>query len=367
MQLSPGRGRTLELLEALGAFALGVALLALFLMLAGFDVAASLGALWRGAFGSWYDFTSATLVRATPLIILGLAFTLAAKAGMLNIGMEGQFAGGAIGATWAGLHVGHAPAIVAIGATLGCAVVGGMLFIAIPAFFRARFGISEVISTLLLNFVGAAVISYAVTGPLQEPSRIYPQSSLIEPAARLPHLAHGSRLHAGFILAALLAALLSLLLSRTVWGFRIRAVGASPRAALISGRIRVTSVGAIALLCSGALAGLGGGVEVSGVSYALYQNLSPGYGFTAIAVALLGRLSPPLVFLAGILFGALEAGAAAMQRDAGVPAVAVQVVEAVVIIVMLLTTGALGRAVRSAGGGARSSLPDPLPQPERLA
>lgn len=330
------RERTRDLAQVVGAFALGLALLALFLLVAGFDVAQSLSALWRGAFGSWYEFTSATLVRATPLIVLGLAFTLAAAAGMLNIGMEGQFAAGAIGATWIGLHAGTAPAPVAVAATLFGAICCGGVWVAIPVLLRVRFGVTEVISTLLLNFVSMAAVSYAVTGPLQEPSRVYPQSSLIAPIARLPHLGHGSRLHLGFVISVALTVLLGILLTKTSWGFRIRAVGAGPRAALISGRMPVAAIGGMALLWSGALAGLGGGIEVSGVSYALYQNLSPGYGFTAIAVALLARLQVPMVLVAGILFGALEAGAAAMQRDAAVPAVAVQVVEAVVMVVMLL-------------------------------
>ena len=124
--------------------------------------------------------------------------------------------------------------------------------------------------------------------------------------------------------------------ARTLWGFRLRAVGAGPRAAEVSGRVDARRMAAVALLGSGALAGLAGGIEVSGVSYALFQNLSPGYGFTGIAVALLARLQPLGVVVTGVLFGALEAGAGAMQRDAGVPAVAVYVVEAVVIVVVLL-------------------------------
>jgi ABC-type uncharacterized transport system permease subunit len=132
------------------------------------------------------------------------------------------------------------------------------------------------------------------------------------------------------------AAALWFVFARTLWGFRLRAVGAGPRAAEISGRIDARRMGVVVLLSSGALAGRAGGVEVSGVSYALFQNLSPGYGFTAIAVALLARLHPLGVVATGILFGALEAGAGAMQRDAGVPAVAVYVVEAVVIVVVLL-------------------------------
>lgn len=334
---APMRAGARDLLQVAAAFGFGVVFLSLFLAVAGFHVGPALSALWHGAFGSWYNFTSAALVRATPLVILGLAFTLGSKAGTVNIGMEGQFAAGAIGATWAGLHVGGAPPVIAVAVALASGLIAGAVWVALPVILRMKLGVTEVVSTLLFNFVGLAAVSYAVTGPLQEPSRIYPQSALIAPAARLPHLAPGSRLHLGFVFAIVVAGLLSLLLTRTICGFRIRAVGAGPRAALISGRMPVATIAAAALLWSGALAGFGGAVEVTGVSYALYQNLSPGYGFTAIAVALLGRLQPTLVLVAGVLFGALEAGAAAMQRDAGIPAVAVQVVEAVVIVAMLLS------------------------------
>ena len=271
------------------------------------------------------------------MIVLGLAFTVGSKGGAINVGMEGQFAAGAIAATWVGLHVSGSPAIIAITVLLGAGLLGGAAWIVVPVLLRARFGITEVISTLLLNFVAAAAVSYAVTGPLQEPGRNYPQSGAVAIAARLPQLGHGSRLHLGFVLAMVLTAMLAVILKRTRWGFALRAAGAGPRAAALMGRIPLARVTGGALLLSGALAGLGGAIEVSGVSYALYQNLSPGYGFTAIAVALLGRLRPIPVLVAGILFGALEAGAGAMQRDAGIPAVAVQVVEAVVIITALLT------------------------------
>jgi simple sugar transport system permease protein len=207
--------------------------------------------------------------------------------------------------------------------------------VAVPVLLRLRYGVLEVISTLLLNFVAEAATSLAVQGPLQESQGIYPQSDAIAESARLP-LLPGTRLHAGILLALAGAVVLRHLFARTLWGFQLRAVGLGPRAAEISGRIDSRRMAAAALALSGAIAGLAGGVEVAGVSYALFQNLSPGYGFTAIAVALLGRLHPFGVVLAGLSFGALEAGAGAMQREAGVPAVAVYVVEAVVILVVLL-------------------------------
>jgi simple sugar transport system permease protein len=324
------------------AILLGVLLLAAGLRLAGYDAAAALGALWSGAFGSWYAFSSATLVRAIPLTIIGLGIALAFRAGALNIGAEGQFYAGAIAATWVGLHVAGRPAAVALPAVLAAAVLAGGAWVVVPVWLQLRYGVLEVISTLLLNFVAGSLVSLVVQGPLQESRHIYPQSDPIAAAARLP-IVPGTRLHAGILLALLVAAGLWYLFSRTLWGFRLRAVGAGPRAATISGRIDARRMAAAALLGSGALAGLAGGIEVSGVSYALFQNLSPGYGFTGIAVALLARLQPLAVLATGLLFGALEAGAGAMQREAGVPAVAVYVVEAVVILVVLLADAATRR------------------------
>jgi simple sugar transport system permease protein len=322
---------------------LGLLVLAAGLRLAGYDAATALAALWQGAAGSWYALTSATLVRAVPLIIIGLGIALAFRGGALNIGAEGQFYAGAIAATWVGLHVAGRPAGVATTSVLLAATLAGMVWVVVPVWLKLRFGVLEVISTLLLNFVAESLVSLMVQGPLQEAQHIYPQSDPIAEAARLP-LLPGTRLHAGLLLALVGAATLWYVFARTLWGFRLRAVGAGPRAAEISGRIDARRMGAVALLGSGALAGLAGGVEVSGVSYALFQNLSPGYGFTAIAVALLARLHPLGVVATGILFGALEAGAGAMQRDAGVPAVAVYVVEAVVIVVVLLAEASARRA-----------------------
>ncbi|MEP7174990.1 MAG: ABC transporter permease [Gemmatimonadales bacterium] len=326
------------------AVLLGLAVLAAGLQLAGYDGVAALSALWRGSFGSWYAFTSATLVRSVPLVLIGLGIALAFRGGALNIGAEGQFYAGAIAATWVGLHVAGRSPVVAMSAVLLAAVLAGTAWVAVPVWLKLRFGVLEVISTLIFNFVAESLVSLMVQGPLQESQHIYPQSDPIAAAARLPVLP-GTRLHAGLVLALVAAAALAYVFARTLWGFRLRAVGAGPRAAEISGGIDARRMTAMALLGSGALAGLAGGVEVGGVSYALFQNLSPGYGFTGIAVALLARLQPLGVVATGVLFGALEAGAGAMQREAGVPAVAVYVVEAVVIVVVLLAEAAARRSM----------------------
>lgn len=338
--MRPGAGRSFAV--ALAAVTVGMLVLVLGLEAGGYNAGGALGALWRGAFGSWDAFASATLVRATPLIIIGLGFALGLRGGALNIGAEGQFYAGAIGATWIGGMAAGWGAPLAIGASWAAALLAGALWMVVPVVLRLRFGVLEVISTLLLNFVAEALVSLMVQGPLQEHTHIYPQSEPIAAAARLP-VVPGTRLHLGFVAALMLAAVLWYGFARTRWGFQLRAAGLSPRAATVSGRVNVARLTAYALLGSGAIAGLAGGIEVGGVSYALYQNLSPGYGFTAIAVALLARLRPIWIVASGVLFGALEAGAGGMQREAGVPAVLVYVVEAVIILVVLLADVAARR------------------------
>lgn len=330
-----------------GALALGIAavvvLLALVLALGGYDAGRALGAMWRGSFGSGDAFASATLVRATPLVFAGLAVALAFRAGVWNIGAEGQLlAGAAVGAALALSlpdFVAALPALVVAPLVLVAGAAAGAAWAGVAALLRRRFRVPEVISTIMLNFVAASLVGWLVRGPLQEPLGIYPQSDTIPEAARLPFLLPGSRLHAGAVLALLAAVLLAWTLRATATGFRVRAAGANPDAARVAGGIDVARTTMLAFLASGALAGLAGATEVGGVTWALYENLSPGYGFTAIAVALLARLDPLLVVASGVLFGALEAGGAAMQRDAGVPSVLVQVVEAMLVLGVL----ALGR------------------------
>jgi simple sugar transport system permease protein len=174
-----------------------------------------------------------------------------------------------------------------------------------------------------------------VRGPLQEPTRINPQSASLPDALHLPVLFNGTRLHAGVPLLVVVALGVWWWLSHTASGFRVRAVGANVFAAQSAGGIAVSRTVFGAFLLSGLLAGLGGAVEYTGITYALYENFSPGYGYTAIAVALLARLHPVGVLGTALLFGALEAGANAMQRDAGVPSVVVSVVEALLILLVV--------------------------------
>ena len=313
-------------------------------------------ALWDGAFGSSYAFWSATLVRATPLLFVGLAVAVAFRAGVLNIGAEGQLIVGAIVASFVALHAGALPRAVVIVAMIAGGALGGAAWAGVAEWLRRRFGVLEVISTIMLNFVALALLSWVVRGPLQEPTGAYPQSATFGAAAQWPFLIAGQRLHLGFLLGLLLALGAWWLLARSAAGFRVRVVGAGAQAAQSAGGVNAPRTITAVFLLSGACAGLAGASEVGGVTWALYEGLSPGYGYTAIAVALLARLDPRWVILSAVFFGALDAGAAAMQRDAGVPSVVGQVVVAVVVL-LVLASGAVrdrlpaGRTATAEGPG----------------
>jgi general nucleoside transport system permease protein len=324
---------------------------ALLLLAGGFPIEGGLAALWTGSFGSWYAFTSATLVRAVPLLLTGGAVALAFRAGVLNIGAEGQLLIGAAAAAAMALAL---PASVGVPITIAVALlaaaIGGASWAGVAAFLRARYGVLEVISTIMLNFVALHVVSYLVRGPLQEPTHVYPQSASIADALRLPRIPGSGRLHAGLLLGLLLAAVAGWVLRYTAAGFRVVAVGESPAAAASAGGIDVRATTTRVFLLSGALAGLAGGVEVLGVTFALYENISPGYGYTAIAVALLAQLDPWRVAGTAVLFGALEAGAGAMQRDAGVPSTLVSVIEAALILCVVAVQSVRLRRLRADEG-----------------
>jgi ABC-type uncharacterized transport system permease subunit len=320
---------------AVGAVVAIVVLTVLLLEAGGYDSSLALMALWNGSLGSTYALTSATLVRATPLILTGLAVALAFRAGVFNIGAEGQFLAGAAAGAVIGVKLSAALHVLTLPAELLAGAIAGALWAGIAAWLRSRFRVLEVISTIMLNFVALHAVGYLVRGPLQEPLHIYPQSDALADVAQMPKLIPGTRLHWGLIAAVAAAVLLWWVLRYTAVGFRLRAAGANPYAARSAGLIDVGRVTIAAFLLSGALAGLSGAVELTGVTFALYENISPGYGYTAIAAALLARLNPLAVIGTGFFFGALEAGASAMQRDAGVPAAFVSVLEAGIVLAVI--------------------------------
>lgn len=284
-----------------------------------------------------------SLVRSTPLIIAGLAVALAFRGGVFNIGAEGQLLVGAVAATAVSLAGSEVFGRGIVLVSLISAAAAGAVWAGIAAELRRRFHVLEIISTIMLNFVAIYLVSFLVRGPLQESTHIYPQTESLSASARLPLLIPETRLHLGFGLAIILAASLSWIFRKTAVGFRIRATGASPLAALTAGRIDVSRTSFVVFLLSGALAGIAGGIEVTGVTFALYENLSPGYGYTAIAVALIAGLNPLAIIGSGIFFGVLETGAIALQREFGVPSSLASVVEAALILAALALAAARGR------------------------
>jgi simple sugar transport system permease protein len=328
----------------LAALAVTVLVAAIALSVGGYDPGAALGALIRGAAGTPDAFLSITLVRAVPLLLTGLGVAVAFRAGVWNIGAEGQLYAGALAAVWVALAAEGMPAWVLLPAVVLASAAGGAAWAWIPAFLKLRRGVGEVITTLLLNFVAMHLTGWMVNGPLQESRGVFSQTDEIAAAARLPLLVPGSRLHWGFALAVLLAVAIWMVLRWTAFGFRVRALGASPDAAVAAGRVDAGRLTYGVFLLSGALAGLAGGVQVSGVTYVLYEGLSPGHGYTAIAVALLAGLHPLGVLASGTFFGALEAGAGAMQRLAGIPSAWVRGVEALVILSVVAVELGLRRA-----------------------
>jgi len=328
----PGNKRLVGMVS-LALLALAAAMSGM-LRMGGYSPVQALIALWAGSMGSWYSITSATLVRAVPLMLTGCAVAVAFRAGVFNVGAEGQLIIGAAAAACVALWLPRAGAAGIVAALVaGC--VGGSAWAGVAAVLRARFGVLEVISTIMLNFVALHSVSYLVRGPLQEPTHIYPQSSSIAESLHLPRFAGAGRLHLGIVIAVVLLLACGWVFRSSAAGFRLRSVGESPTASASAGLIDVRRTTMRAFLASGALAGLAGAIEVLGVTYALYENISPGYGYTAIAVALLASLDPWRIVLSATLFAALEAGASAMQRDAGIPASLVSIIEASLILAVI--------------------------------
>jgi simple sugar transport system permease protein len=255
---------------------------ALLLWAGGYDVSAALGALWSGSLGTWYALTSATLVRTVPLLLTGCGVAIAFRAGVFNVGAEGQLLLGAAAAAAVALALPGADLATQCLA-LAAGALAGALWAGIAAHLRARFGVLEVISTIMLNFVALYLVSYLVRGPLQEPTHVYPQSSTLADATHLARIPGAGRLHVGLLVALALVALSGWVLRHTAAGFRLQAAGESPTAARSAGLIDVERTTGRAFMLSGAFAGLAGAIEVLGVTYALYENISPGYGYTAIA------------------------------------------------------------------------------------
>ena len=309
----------------------------LVMLLAGSDPVRAYSALFSGAFGSG-PAIARSLARSTPFIMAALAVTFGFKAGLFNIGAEGQLLVGALAAAWVGTFSGLAglPALVVVPLVLLAGVVGGLIWGAIPGVLKARTGAHEVIVTIMLNAVALRMVDWLITSRapriLLDTTASVPHTVPISNSARMPALWPGTPLHWGFALALLLCAVVWFVLQRTTVGFEIRTVGANPSAAVYAGMSVNRTVVLVMAVC-GALAGIAGASEVSGGTAGyLNPGLLSGIGFDSIAIALLARANPFAVIPAAFLWGSLLAGGPTMQLQANVSLDIVRVVQALIIL-----------------------------------
>ncbi|HTV92124.1 MAG TPA: ABC transporter permease, partial [Verrucomicrobiae bacterium] len=288
-----------------------------------------------------------TLVATAALLFPALGICVAFRAGLFNIGAEGQLLVGALcaGALGAAFTI---PGPIGIVLLLIAGAIGGGVWGAIAGWMKARFGANEIIATLMLNFVAAYLALELVSGPLKGPLAAGAETAWLDPKYWLPTLLPGTRLSIAVLFALVLAAILQWTFSRTVFGYDLRASGEAPQAARRSG-INIARITWLALTLSGAIAGLGGATIVAGELHRFNTQLSPGYGFTAIAVALVGDLQPLWICVAAFGFGILESGGLAMQASAQVPKDAIHVIEGLIIFVLAARRYV---ATRVEGGGA---------------
>ncbi|KAF1022496.1 MAG: hypothetical protein GAK30_01083 [Paracidovorax wautersii] len=329
------------LLAPIGAVAFTLAVSALLVWAAGAPIGQTYRLLLQGAFGSVFAW-SETLTRAVPLILTGLAAAVAFRARLFNIGAEGQLYAGAlaavaIGGQYDGAGLAWPPALLFAAMLLAAAAAGGLLLLG-PALLKRHLGVDEVVTTLLLNFIVLLTVSALLDGPMKDPMAMgWPQSVALQPELELGKLVERTRIHTGLLWAVALAVGLWALLRLSVFGFDVRALGANPRAAAFAG-VPVTRTLVLAALLSGALAGLAGAIEVAGRTGYVTLDMSPGYGYTGIVIAMLAGLHPLGVVAAGVFVAGILVGADSMSRAVGVPTYIADVIVAASLIAVLVAT-----------------------------
>ena len=314
-----------------GAVIIALGLAAVAMLIAGVSPVDGFSALFAGALGGRNQIAE-TLVQTTALLFPALGVCLAFRAGLFNIGAEGQLLIGGLFAGAVGSEIAM-PGIVAFAVLLLCGAIGGGLWGAIAGVMRAKFAANEIISTLMLNFVAFFLASYLVVGPLRSPLASGAETAPLPASNWLPALIPDTRLSVALLVALAVALALHFVFTQTVFGYDLRAAGDAPEAARRNG-VDMGRMNVLALALSGAVAGLGGATIVTGVLHRFNTSLSPGYGYTAIAVALVGDLNPLWICLAAFGFGILESGGLAMQASAQVPKDAIRVIEGLIIVVL---------------------------------
>lgn len=288
--------------------------------------------LFSGAFGSLKEFSN-TLANSVPLMFTGLAFVVASKANVFNLGGEGQLYIGGMCGTVVALFLHTENRLLLLICVFAASLLGGMVWGGITGALRARFGINEVIVAIMLNYIASFLTSFLVTGPLREPGTTVNQTTMIPDAARLIKLVPRTQLTTALLLALLTAIFVWFLLSRTMFGFKLRAVGDNREAAQACG-IPCARYIIFAMLLSGAIASLAGITEIVGKYFRFREGFSNGFGFTGVAVAVLANNNPFGVLLAAILFGGLDTGSLSMSRKLGLSGNMTVVIQSVIILIV---------------------------------
>lgn len=332
MKLNKDKTREILLEVGITALAILLAILAgeLIMMAFGYDPGKAYSALLQGAFGNLASFT-ATLTKSVPIMLTGLAVAVAFKCGVFNIGAEGQLMVGALMAGVAGIYLRGLPAMIHIPLTLGAAVAGGMFWAFIPALMKQKFKVNVVIGTIMFNYIGEYIVQYLILNPMKTEGAASATNPL-EMSARLPKLlAPPNVLNLGYVIAILAAFLVFFLMRYMVRGYEMRAVGINPTASRWAG-INVEKNMFLALIISGALAGLAGGIEVSGTLGKVVVGASNGYGFNGIPVALIAHNNPIIIIFSSLLLAAMRTGSMLMQTSAGVSKNVVDMVQGLIIV-----------------------------------
>ncbi|WP_071187425.1 ABC transporter permease [Trichormus sp. NMC-1] len=324
--------RTLLIISPLIAIGFALFAGAILILLAGANPIIAYTALFQESLSSYFGFGN-TLTKMTPLLFTSLGVLVALRAGQFNIGGEGQIYLGALGSSLIGLYIQGIPAFIHIPLALFLGFIFGAFWGLIPGYLKAIKGVNEVITTLLLNYIAVNLISYLVQNPLKAPAAPSPYSELIAKTAQLPIILPGSLAHAGILLALITAIILWILLTKSPLGYQINAVGFNPVAARYA-KISVEQTIMLVMGLAGGLAGLAGACEVMGLKYRLFEQVSPGYGFDAIAIAIafLSRGNIFGIVLTSLFFAALRSGANVMQRSAGVPSTIVYAIQGLTIL-----------------------------------
>lgn len=302
----------------------------LLLILVGYDANQAFAQMFKASYQN-IRAVGNSLMKTTPLIFTGIAIAYGFRGNVFNIGAEGQFIVGAIVASWAGVSLGTLPSIILIPFILIMAMAAGALWALVPGLLKVRMSVSEIITTIMFNYIAIRLLGFFVKGPLKEAGQTAPQTAKIAQNAMLPDLIPRTTLHLGFLIALAAAVIVYYILFRTRHGFEVRSVGFNPLGSKTSG-IRVEKVALSTMLISGGIAGMGGAVEMLGVANRLYEGFNTGIGYTAIAVSLLANSNPVGVIFSAYVFGILNVGSGALQRMAGISSTFVKITQGIIIL-----------------------------------